>query len=118
MVFDARNSSKVFLLIDKEFYLRVNQNKNYEKIFFAAFAGFLCFFTSCNSNTGSTTGNSNDTQKQKNLAANELIIRAFETRDVSKVDSAVSENFLDHTDRGDMRGSDSLKQRLSGFMKI
>ncbi|MBA2762133.1 MAG: hypothetical protein H0U39_09295 [Segetibacter sp.] len=46
-----------------------------KKIFFAAFAGLLCFFTLCNSNTGSTTGNSNDTQKQKNLVANELIIR-------------------------------------------
>ncbi len=80
-----------------------------KKIFFAAFAGLLCFFTLCNSNTGSTTGNSNDTQKQKNLAANELIIQAFETGDVSKVDSAVSEDFLDHTDRGDMRGRDSLK---------
>lgn len=37
-----------------------------------------------------------------------MINHAFETGDVSKLDSAVADDFLDHTERGDVRGRDSL----------
>ena len=36
-------------------------------------------------------------------------MKAFQTGDVSGIDSVVSDNFLDHTDRGDMTNRDSLK---------
>nr|MBA2561720.1 ester cyclase [Chitinophagaceae bacterium] len=48
-------------------------------------------------------------QEQKNLAASDVISKAFQTGDVAGIDSVVSDDFIDHTDRGDMKGRDSLK---------
>jgi len=79
------------------------------KMFFVAFAGLLCICTSCNSETAGTSDNKNSEEEQKNLAASNVVNKAFETGDVSSIDSVVSENFIDHTDRGDMKGTDSLK---------
>lgn len=78
-----------------------------KKIFFVAFAGLLCICTSCN-DTG-TSGTKGSEQKQKNLAASDVIDKAFQTGDISGIDSVVSADFVDHTDRGDFKGSDSLK---------
>jgi len=75
-----------------------------KKIFFAAIVAALCI-TSCND---ATSDKSSDA-KQKNLAASDAISKAFQTGDVSKIDSVVSDDFIDHTDRGDMKGRDSLK---------
>lgn len=80
-----------------------------KKILLAAFAGLLCIFTSCNSNTGDASNNKNNEQEQKNIAASDVITKAFQTGDVSGIDSVVSDDFVDHTDRGDMKGRDSLK---------
>jgi predicted SnoaL-like aldol condensation-catalyzing enzyme len=80
-----------------------------KKIFLAVFAGLLCVFTSCNSNTETTSDNKNNEQEQKNIAASNVIMKAFQTGDVSGIDSVVSDDFVDHTDRGDMKGKDSLK---------
>jgi predicted SnoaL-like aldol condensation-catalyzing enzyme len=80
-----------------------------KKILLATFAGFLCILTSCNSNTGAASDNKNNEQEQKNIAANDVVTKAFQTGDVSGIDSAVSDDFLDHTDRGDKKGRDSLK---------
>lgn len=79
-----------------------------KKIFIAALAVSFVF-TSCN-NTSTTT--KNDSQEEKNLAANKAITKAFETGDVSAIDSVVSDDFIDHTDRGDMKGKDSLKAAI------
>ena len=75
-----------------------------KQIFFAAIAGFLCI-TSCND----ATSNKGSDAKQKNIAASDAISKAFETGDVSKIDSFVSVDFIDHTDQGDKKGRDSLK---------
>lgn len=82
-----------------------------KKIFFVAFAGLLCICTSCN-DTG-TSGTKGSEQKQKNIAASEAISKAFEIGDVSKIDSFVSADFVDHTDRGDKKGPDSLKAMVN-----
>jgi len=79
------------------------------RIFLAAFAGFICICTSCNSDTAGTANNNLNTQEQKNMAASNVIMKAFQTGDVSGIDSVVSDDFIDHTDRGDMIGRDSLK---------
>ncbi|HVE60934.1 MAG TPA: hypothetical protein VNA26_03895, partial [Chitinophagaceae bacterium] len=71
-----------------------------KKILFAAFAGLLCI--SCNSETAGTADNTNTAEEQKNLAASNVISKAFQTGDVSGIDSVVADDFLDHTDRGDM----------------
>lgn len=36
-------------------------------------------------------------------------MKAFQTGDVGGLDSVISDDFIDHTDRGDMKGRDSLK---------
>ena len=83
------------------------------KIFFAAITGLLCICTSCNSETAGSSGNSYSAEEQKNLAASDAISKAFQTGDVSSIDSVVSDDFIDHTDRGDMKGRDSLKAMVN-----
>ena len=77
-------------------------------IIFAVFAGLLCICTSCNSETAGTSDNNDNTEEQKNLAASNVITKAFQTGDVSGIDSVVADDFVDHTDRGDKIGRDSL----------
>lgn len=79
-----------------------------KKILFAAIAATFCI-TSCND---ATSTKSSDT-KQKNLAASDAVGKAFETGDVSKIDSFVSDDFIDHTDQGDKKGRDSLKAMVN-----
>ena len=82
-----------------------------KKVFFAAFVGIICICNSCTSDTA-TTSSKNTEEEQKNLAANDVIMKAFQTGDVSGIDSVVADDFMDHTDRGDMKGRDSLKSMV------
>jgi predicted SnoaL-like aldol condensation-catalyzing enzyme len=78
------------------------------KFLLAAFAGLLCF-SSCN-NTATVAGeNKDNSMAQKNMEASRAVGKAFETGDVSALDTLIADDFLDHTDRGDVRGRDSLK---------
>jgi predicted SnoaL-like aldol condensation-catalyzing enzyme len=79
-----------------------------KKIFISAFAGLLCLCTSCNT-PATTTDNDNKAQEEKNIAASDAVAKAFETGDVSAIDSVIADDFIDHTDRGDKIGRDSLK---------
>lgn len=80
------------------------------KILFAGIAGLFCICTACNNAPTANNGMSNE--EQKNLAASQTITNAFKTGDVSGIDSVVADNFLDHTDRGDFTGRDSLKSMV------
>jgi predicted SnoaL-like aldol condensation-catalyzing enzyme len=71
----------------------------------------LCCCISCNNEK--TASETKDDTQQKNLDANRTIANAFGSGDVSKIDSVVAEHFLDHTDRGDVKGRDSLKAMIS-----
>ncbi len=84
-----------------------------KKILFAAFAGLLFICTSCNTDTTVTSDNNDNAQEQKNLAASDVISKAFQTGDITGIDSVVSDDFIDHTDRGDMKGRDSLKAMVN-----
>src|SRR5678810_995599 len=86
-----------------------------KKIFSAAFAALVFFFSSCTdtSSTSATMDKKENTSVQKNLASNDAITKAFETGDVKGLDSAVSDDFLDHTDHGDVKGRDSLKAMVN-----
>lgn len=75
-----------------------------KKLFFAALAASL-IFVSCK-DASSEKGSD---AKQKNLAASNAIDRAFETGNVNAIDSFIADDFIDHTDRGDFKGRDSLK---------
>lgn len=77
-----------------------------KKIFIAVFG--LFFIASCNDDAGAPHSHDSE-KKEKNIAASNAISKAFETGDVSAIDSFVSEDFIDHTDRGDFKGKDSLK---------
>ena len=80
-----------------------------KKIFFAALAAcFICL--SCSNNGTSNKGNG---MREKNLASSDAVSKAFETGDVSKIDGAVSPDFVDHTDQGDKKGPDSLKAGIT-----
>ena len=58
------------------------------------FAGLLCICTSCNSETAGTSDNNDNTEEQKNLAASNVITKAFQTGDVSGIDSVVADDLL------------------------
>ena len=80
-----------------------------KKLLIAAFA--VSFgFASCND---AVTTNKSSDARQKNIAASDMIDRAFHTGDVKIIDSAVTEDFLDHTDQGDKKGRDSLKAMVT-----
>ena len=89
-----------------------------KKIFIPAFA-LLCICTSCNDSTPATTTADTTTadattdngkaEGQKNLAASNAVMNAFQTGDASGLDSVIADDFIDHTDRGDKKGKDSLK---------
>ena len=79
-----------------------------KKILFAGFIGIVCC-TGCNDNTA-TMGNDGE---QKNMEAARKVAKAFETGDVSAIDSVIADDFVDHTDRGDKVGKDSLKAMVN-----
>ena len=84
-----------------------------KKSIFVAFTGLLCICTSCTSKTNGTSEKMDNTDQQKNLAANDVVTKAFETGDASGLDSVISDDFIDHTDRGDKKGRDSLKAMVN-----
>ena len=85
-----------------------------KKIIFIVFAGMFCICTSCNNTPATTGGDSGkDSTAQKNLAAFDIVSSAFQTGDASKIDSVVADDFVDHTDKGDVKGKDSLKAMIA-----
>ncbi len=68
--------------------------------------GVICFCSSCN--TKSEGGLS--ATAQKNLNANDSIMRSFETKDFSRVGDYIATDAVDHSgDKGDVKGLDSIK---------
>jgi len=55
------------------------------------------------------TVSSSENETQRNIELSQIVNEAFRTGDASKIDSVVSPDYIDHTDRGDMKGPDSLK---------
>src|SRR5450432_3864013 len=89
-----------------------------------AFVCFTFFLISCNSDskpaatseTPAAAGEKTSSMAQKNLDAMHVVDKAFATGDVSAIDSAVADNFVDHTDKGDMN-RDSLKSMIKMWTK-
>ncbi len=72
----------------------------------------LCIFLfSCNDTKVDAASDSSISKK--NVSASNAISSAFETGDVSKIDSVVADDFVDHTERGDVKGKDSLKAMIT-----
>ena len=88
-----------------------------KKTLFVAFAALVCICTSCDSNTATTSGSSKDSTLEKNLAAFDVVSKAFNTGDPGGIDSVVADDFVDHTDHGDVKGKDSLKAMITTMHK-
>jgi len=83
-----------------------------------AYVCFSLFLLSCGSDGKSTTevagaspGKAISALAQKNLDAVHVVDKAFETGDVSGIDSVLAPGFIDHTDKGPKNG-DSLKAMI------
>lgn len=92
-----------------------------KKILISVCAGLLCICTSCKDSTPATTtpsttdttADNGNAEGQKNLAASDAVMKAFQTGDASGLDNVIADDFVDHTDRGDMKGRDSLKSMVN-----
>jgi predicted ester cyclase len=78
-----------------------------KKFLFIASSGLICFFISCNSNTG---GNA---QGEKNIAAIHAVDDLIESGDVDKLDQYIAADGIDHTgEHGEVKGLDNIKAYL------
>jgi predicted SnoaL-like aldol condensation-catalyzing enzyme len=85
------------------------------KIILVSIYLFVCIYSHAQMTTQNTRSKT-QTEAQKNLTAVHLINKAFRTGDTSKINTVVSPNFIDHSDRGDI-GRDSLKLMIIGMYK-
>ncbi len=83
------------------------------KIFLGASAALLCCM-GCNNNTENKTGGLS-AAAQKNLDAAHAINKAIESGDVSKLGDYIAADGVDHGDRGDVKGVDSIKAELAAI---
>ena len=86
-----------------------------KKLLFTAATCMLCFFISCN-DTGKTDSAGND-KSTENKAKFKIVYNALETGDLSKLDSVMDKDILDHTPFGDVKGIDSVKKWFAEFHK-
>ena len=78
-----------------------------KKIVFFAAAGLFCFLWSCNEAKEDTT------QTGKPPMSARVVYDAIESGDVSKLDSFLAKDIVDHSDMGDVVGRDSVKAVLA-----
>ena len=82
---------------------------NKSMLFLATIISFSFF--SCTDKTATTTASTTDNQNDKNRSNTREVNRAMETGDVSKVDSFIDKDIVDH--EGNIRGLDSLKKMFA-----
>src|SRR5215213_1511276 len=90
----------------------LNHKKFMRKFFFPAFAALFSLY-SCNDGVKVAGETKDNSMAEKNMQASRTVAKAFETGDVSGIDSVVATDFVDHTDRGDKVGRDSLKAMIT-----
>jgi predicted SnoaL-like aldol condensation-catalyzing enzyme len=86
-----------------------------KKGLFAIAAG-LFLLVSCNETKDANNGMSNEAMNKKNVEHHEIVMRAIESGDVSKLDSIISKDAVDHDVMGrDLVGLDSIKYFLGSL---
>ena len=85
-----------------------------KKLLFILSAGGIFFFTSCGGKKEEGGGMS--ANAKANIAASKIVVDAFMSGDISKIDNAVASDFVDHTDKGDAN-RDSLKTMITMMHK-
>lgn len=86
-----------------------------KKLLLVLFAATICFLTACNEKAATEGGMSE--AARKNLDAFHAVDNAFQTGDLSRIDSVVASDFVDHTPKGDVVGTDSLKAMITMMKK-
>ena len=81
-----------------------------KKILIAAAAGLLCFLISCKDAGPSSTSD----ETQKNLDANNRVMKAIETGDSVTIDSLIADDAVDHMGPNgqEVNGGDKIKHML------
>ncbi len=80
-----------------------------KKIFLATACIIFCFLMSCKQST--STANDSNSQLEKNKANTHEVFKAIETGNVSKLDSVLDKDIVDHAGmNGDIKGLDSVKK--------
>jgi predicted SnoaL-like aldol condensation-catalyzing enzyme len=88
-----------------------------KKVLFTAAIAMLCFLISCNDKETKT--NSDSDKQAENKANFEMIYHALETGDVSKLDSIIDKDIVDHGNpMGDVKGIDSVKKWFVDFHNV
>lgn len=82
-----------------------------KKILFILSAAGFCFLSACNDKAPASGGMSETARK--NLDAFLAVSNAFDTGDISRIDSVVASDFVDHRPTGDVTSADSLKAMIS-----
>ena len=83
-----------------------------KKILLSASVVLVCFFISCNDKPPAVES-ANNSKASKNLEASHVVNDAFGSGITTSLDSVIDENFLDHTDRGEIKGRDSMKAMVA-----
>jgi len=81
-----------------------------KKLFFILSAAASFLLPACNDKDSANSGMSE--AARKNLDAFHTVSNAFETGDISRIDSVVASDFVDHTPKGDTN-RDSLKAMIT-----
>ncbi len=86
-----------------------------KKLFFTSIA-FLLLLASCKDTPkNEVTTTTVSTTAATNKANSNAVYRAIETGDVSRLDSVIDVDIIDHTDRGIVRGLDTVKKMLGNM---
>jgi predicted SnoaL-like aldol condensation-catalyzing enzyme len=85
-----------------------------KKLFFILSVAASCFLSACNDKSANVGGMSD--AARKNLDAFHAVSDAFMSGDISKIDSVVASDFVDHTENGD-KNRDSLKAMITMMHK-
>jgi predicted SnoaL-like aldol condensation-catalyzing enzyme len=96
-----------------QFKILLNSIKMKKFLFLTATA-MLVVFISCKDTSTTETKNTNS-YNEKNIANNKEVYRAMETGDVSRLDSIIDKDIVDHGDMGDIKGIDTLKKIFSNM---
>ena len=81
-----------------------------KKILLIVFVTVSCFLLACNEQASDSNARSDTASK--NLDAFHAVAAAFDTGDISRIDSVVASDFVDHTPKGDYN-RDSLKAMIT-----
>jgi predicted SnoaL-like aldol condensation-catalyzing enzyme len=88
-----------------------------KSLLYSAVIAMFCLFISCNDSSTKGGVSTDNSQNEKNLAANRAFFKVFETGDVSNVKSLILSDAVDHYPSNGMnvKGADSILNMYADF---